>query len=550
MTLFDGTIRPALSLRIKIAGVWTTVSTDDILEWSFMRGRRERFDQLPTSKLFATLNNTAGTYSTLTAGQSVQLRMVTTISGTPYTDSLFYGEIRTAPTYPGTVPVTQLEVVDAVYQMGKTHIAPEFWNANNLETSGVRSDRITTDYPCGLVGFTDNGYAGAVNMLSSFGNQTVLEALEQCHAVEAGFLYVDRTGTLVHSANEDKFNRTTAKFTFSDATTSDTAPVLNAMLTPAPAVIVNTVTVQRPTRKTAAGTSTKVAYGPSVASYGTHAMKWTATNYTDESAEALATYLARVHADPGTTPTMIEFSGIDFLRRSTGTLTYRNLTTLELGDWISGTLDTVSYSGTVQGIQHIAQRGNWIVRLYLSPYETFTCDIPAGLATDPAWGTAGQFVYHTPADWTLGTPADVVRTANSLDVKWEDFADRGAATGGTTTPLELYANGKQVVIYDSNSTGAYQFDLKGGSATAMNVALVTGQCVTFNVSVKCNNATHYAHATIKVDGSTAHIASTVWFGGAPSAGTNGGWDKYALTCMVIDDTTPSYRVEAMWLGSA
>lgn len=549
MTLFDGTIRPALSLRIKIAGVWTAVSADDILEWSFMRGRRERFDQLPTSKLWATLNNTAGTYSTLTAGQPVQLRMVTTISGTPYTDSLFYGEIRTAPTYPGTVPVTQLEVVDAVYQMGKTHIAPGFWNANSMETSGVRSDRITTDYPCGLVGYTDNGYAGAVNMLSMFGNVSVLEALEQCHAVEAGFLYVDRSGLLVHSSNRDKFSRTAAAFTFSDATTANTAPVLNATLTPAPAMIVNTVTVQRPTRKSAAGTATKVAYGPSVSSYGTHQMKWTAANYTDESAEALAAYLARVHADPGVTPTVLEISGIDFLRRTTGTLTYRNLTTLELGDFVSGTLDSVSYSGTVQGIQHVSSRGNWIVRLFLSPYETFTCDIPAGLATDPAWGTAGQFVYHTPGDWTLGTPADVVRTANSLDVKWEDFADRGAATGGTTTPLPLYANGKQVVVYDSNSTGAYQFDLRGGSSTAMNAALVTGQCVTWSVLIKCNNTAHYAHATIKVDGGTTGV-TTIWLGGAPSVGSSGGWDEYRITLYCVSDATPTYRVVASWVGSA
>jgi hypothetical protein len=122
----------------------------------------------------------------------------------------------------------------------------------------------------------------------------------------------------------------------------------------------------------------------------------------------------------------------------------------------------------------------------------------------------------------------------------------------------LWANRKQIAVYDSNSTGAYQFNIRGGyvdgtSTNDLKVSevMLEDQCVTFRILVKCNNSAHYANSNIKIDGSTTNV-TTIWLGGAPSAGTSGGWDEYTITVYLVNPSTSpaTYRVTASAIGSS
>ena len=82
----------------------------------------------------------------------------------------------------------------------------------------------------------------------------------------------------------------------------------------------------------------------------------------------------------------------------------------------------------------------------------------------------------------------------------------------------------------------------------MSSTLEVGQCVMFDVLIKCNDTAHKANATVLVDGVSTHV-TTIWLGGAPSAGTSGGWDRYQLKVYMVNGEG-TYRVVAERTASA
>ena len=530
MKIFDGTIRPDLALTID----GSAISADDILEFTYKRGRERWDDALVPGKLTVVLNNALGTYSGIAANAVVEFGMDT--------ENLFYGFIKESATIGNINPVVRVEAWDAAWRLGQSIVTESYLNAYPQEMTDDRANRIYTDYPSGLTGYSSGTSTGTTTMISTFGNMTALEALEQCRDTEVGPLYIDREGGLYFANNEDKTTRTTA-LVFSDTSngTDSKIPYFNAIITPAAAYLVNNCSAERIERVGSATGVITAEYTSSVTSFGVKARKWQTYCYTDQSLRATAQYVAKNWASGNDTVSKIEFYGVDFDRNGAG---YASLETLDIGDKITVTRDGTTYTCLVEGIGQSATGSSWIVRLWLSPYNSYTEDIAAG-TTAPQTG----FTFIEGA---------ATRLTNSFDVKFEDFSDRGAASGGTTTPLVLWANRKQIAVYDSNSTGAYQFNIRGGyvdgtSTNDLKVSevMLEDQCVTFRILVKCNNSAHYANSNIKIDGSTTNV-TTIWLGGAPSAGTSGGWDEYTITVYLVNPSTSpaTYRVTASAIGSS
>lgn len=539
MTIFDGTTRPALNIAFEGDGIELTFDGTDVVEWQTMRGRRKRNDVLQEAVFVIAFNNAAGTYDVLKGGTQVAVTF-TFINPDASSNTMYRGILYSVHQYRGLTPMTVVEVHDVLGWFRKQTLTPAYLNANGSEDVSTRAARIVTDY--GLSGFAaleDSGYPSGVVMLSSFGNMTALEGLTQCAACAGGNYYTRADGSLQLSDPAERLTRTTV-LALSDAGTTDTVPYVSTVMSPTQDLIVNSVTVYRPSRSTGAGQATTATYYTA-----TRAVRWEAPVASDTSAQALACYLARldsVHPEALAieTVTEVEIAGVDFLRNAS-TLTYADLELLEIGDKITVTRSGDTYTCTVEGIKHTSTPRDWKIRLYLSAYNNYSVDLVNGLGTNPGVGT---FVYATPTHWTITSAQDTVRPANSLDIKWRDFSDRGAASG----TLDLYANAKQEVVYDANSTGAYQFNCKGGSSTAMTTTMDMGQCVEFDVLVKCNNSAHYANATILIDGSSTGV-TTIWLGGAPASGNAGGWDRYKLKVYQVNNT-PTFRVVAERKSSA
>lgn len=530
MNIFDGTNRPSLSLTVDGVAIPDT----DILEFTFFRGRQLWDEPLQIGKCTISLNNPNNNYSNFAAASIVELKMDS--------DTVFYGFVKAAPVMGNINPVVRLEAWDAVWKLEQAIVTEEYLNAYSLETTDTRANRIYTDYPQGLTSYVTTGFSGSTNMISSFGNISAMTALEQCRDTEVGVLYVDRQGGLYVASNQDKNGRSTAiEFTDDNTGSGGAAPYFGANITPASAYLINSCTAERVDRVGNSSTAITATYDSSVTNFGLQQRKWQTWAYTDESVRACAQYVAKLYSSGDNTVSKLEFYGTDFTRNGA---TYSQLTALDIGDKVEITRSIIPYNCLIEGISHSATGNTWVVRLWLSPYNSYTEDIATG-TTPPQTG----FTF---------AEGPATRIANSFDVKWEDFSDRGAASGGTSTPLVMWANRKQIAVYDSNSTGAYQFNFRGGYVDGtsandlkMSEVLQEDQCVTFHILVKCNNTSHYANSTIKIDGSTTNV-TTIWIGGAPSAGKNGGWDSYNVTVYLVDSTTSpaTYRVEASHGASA
>jgi len=535
--IFNGTTRP----QIVFSGTGPTPLGEftwwgtDLIEWSTMRGRRTRYEPLTPGTMQLVFDNRAGTYDN--ASKASQLSMMMNCPDlTQYNVFLSWPE--QVKQIRGTNPVTVFTGRDVLYRLQETVVSGAFLNANSGETVDARMTRLA-----GLVSaFTTYDamtHAGTTPLIASFGNTNVLTAMQQCANVELGYFHA-RSDAVIALTNLYARIGGTTKLQLSDTTGANLIPFQNLVIVPGFQTMVNAVGVSRPSRSTSAGQITWAAYNPDIALWGRKEQHWEAPCNLDASAEAIGAYLARTSSTPADFVSMVEIAGVDALRNAT-TLTYNDILALDIGDRVSVTRSGTTYDSIVEGIQHVATTLDWKIRLYLSPYTAYSADIATGLATTPGTGT---FVYGTPTDWTITAATDTVRVANSLDIKWRDFSDRGAAIG----TLDLYANAKQEVVYDANSTGAYQFNLKGGSATAMTTTLDVGQCVVFDILVKCNNTAHKANAVVLVDGVSTGV-TTIWLGGAPAAGTVGGWDRYKVKVYYVNNT-PTYRVVARREASA
>lgn len=532
MTIFDGTDRPALYFMIEGDGIEETFGSTDLIELSLFRGRQKRNQVLQPATLHVALDNSAGTYDFLTAGSQISFKVFFTQTG--YDDAQIWGGLLySVHQYRGVTPTTVIESRDVLSYLDKQVLPGTYLNSYGSESVNTRATRIMTDYSWSS-GLENGGIGSDVGLISTFGNTTALDALRQCAAAAGGSFYTRSDGSVFLADPAEKLTRTTM-LAFTDDETADTVPFMSSVMSPASEQIVNSVTVARPSRVTASGLATTATYLAA-----TRGIRWEAPVRDDITAEALAVYLARVDATPTESVAEIEFSGVDFLRNAS-TLIYNDLAYAEIGDVVTVKRLGSTYTCFIEGIKHSATSRDWRVRYYLSAWNDYSVDLVNGLEYAPASGT---FVYETPADWTIDATTDTVRPATSLDLKWHDFSDRGSATG----TLELYANAKQHIVYDSNSTGAFQFDCKGGSATSMSNTMEVGQCVMFDVLIKCNDTAHKANPTVLIDGISTHV-TTIWLGGAPASGNAGGWDRYQLKVYMVNGEG-TYRVVAERTASA
>lgn len=528
MRIFDGTVRPALNVTID----GTAIPDDDVLEFAYFRGRKQWDNPLGIGRLSIMLNTQNGDdYDWINAGDVAKLELNTA--------DQFNGYVRTSTLVGNINPLRKVEILDAVWTMENTIIPEAYLNDDPGESTDDLATRMVTDYGLG-VGVFDNGTSpGAVSLTTWFGDLSALSVMEKVSDTEVGPMYVTRNGDLYMASNSDKTTRTSV-FTLSDNPGTGEVPYADAQLTPAGQLLINSCVAQRADRVGNYTTSIAATYTSSVTSYGLFERKWGTFAAAENSVRATAVYLSKLYATPAETIRMVEINGLAFDRK---TASYSLLTGLDIGDKLTVERQGNTYTVMVEGIEQAATGQRWTIRLYLSPYDSYTVDIASGL-TVPQTG----FTF---------SESQTIRPANSTDVKWEDFSDRGSAGATGQTVLVMWCDRKQIAVYDTNSSGSYEINIRGGyvdgtSTNDLKVSQVMkeDQCATFHILVKCNNSSHYATA-VKIDGSTTNV-TTIWIGGAPTSGKSGGWDSYNITVYLVDPTTSpaTYRVEASHGASA
>jgi len=99
---------------------------------------------------------------------------------------------------------------------------------------------------------------------------------------------------------------------------------------------------------------------------------------------------------------------------------------------------------------------------------------------------------------------------------------------------------QSVLYYTTNASANWTVNLRASSGTSLNTALGTGESITAAFLVT-QGTTAYYNNVVQVDGATAGV-TTVWQGGAPTAGNVSGLDVYTYT--VIKTGSAAFTVLA------
>lgn len=114
-----------------------------------------------------------------------------------------------------------------------------------------------------------------------------------------------------------------------------------------------------------------------------------------------------------------------------------------------------------------------------------------------------------------------------------------SATAATGT-IALYPSTQSILYYTTSASANWTVNLTFSSGTTMNTAMSTGQSLTV-VFLATQGATAYYNNVVQVDGSTSGV-TTIWQGGAPTAGNASGTDVYTYT--VIKTASATFTVLA------
>jgi hypothetical protein len=166
-------------------------------------------------------------------------------------------------------------------------------------------------------------------------------------------------------------------------------------------------------------------------------------------------------------------------------------------------------------------------------------------------GTTGNLLTSDGTTWASSTPAAGFST--SAD---NTFTGTQSFTGTTAKLAEVLTNAAEVatvsataatgtiaydittqsvLYYTSDASGNWTVNFRASSGTSLDTALATGQSVTVAFLVT-QGATAYYNNVVQVDGTTSGV-TTVWLGGAPTAGNASGIDSYRFLILKTGSAT-------------
>jgi hypothetical protein len=132
-------------------------------------------------------------------------------------------------------------------------------------------------------------------------------------------------------------------------------------------------------------------------------------------------------------------------------------------------------------------------------------------------------------------------TSSNLAMVLNDAAEVTTVTATAATGTIAYdITTQSVLYYTSNASANWTVNFRASSGTSLNTALATGQSVTVAFLVT-QGATAYYNSAVQVDGTTSGV-TTVWLGGAPTAGNASGIDSYRY--LIIKTGSATFTVLA------
>ena len=209
-------------------------------------------------------------------------------------------------------------------------------------------------------------------------------------------------------------------------------------------------------------------------------------------------------------------------------ITKQGSTALGAGDIVSGQISLIEYDGTrfqllnpstttPSGILPIANGGTGATTL-------------AG-ANIPVVNVANTF---TGTQTFSGTSSVLATVLN--DVAEVTTVSATAATGTINYDITTQA----VLYYTSNASANWTINFRASSGTSLNTLMSTGQSMTVAFLVT-QGSTAYYNNVVQVDGATSGV-TTVWLGGAPTAGNASGIDSYRY--LIIKTGSATFTVLA------
>ena len=381
MPAFDGVTSPSIAVQFLKSGVWTSVTTSDVVQIDIRRGR-ERAD-LRDQAGFASIvfNNTSGAYDPdnvttspwVVGGSSIlrdglQMRIVATWNSTAY--SLFYGFLENNYTNQGYLPNVTMTFYDGIGFIADG-FAPALAVAGNSETAASRAGRMLD-----IAGWTTaNGFSrslsGSVVMLATVQNRGCMQAITECVDAIAGRFYISKSGVATLVPLADKFSRPT-QLLFSDSNASNTVTYSDLITNPGTQYVVNQAIIMRGDNNQVTST-----FNPSVAAYGVVKKEIFAPVNTDTNATNLALYESRKLATPDTYVERIEFNGLVVAKNG---LLYPDFLSTELADQVSVQRTTwdgrpLQWNLVVEGMKHTITQNNWIVTFNTSDINPYSITI-------------------------------------------------------------------------------------------------------------------------------------------------------------------------------
>jgi hypothetical protein len=177
---------------------------------------------------------------------------------------------------------------------------------------------------------------------------------------------------------------------------------------------------------------------------------------------------------------------------------------------------------------------------YLAP-PSGTALLKANSGGALANATAGTD-YVAPGTATTFTATQTFSgTSSAQAIVLNDAAEVAtvSATAATGT-INYDITTQSVLYYTSNASANWTVNFRASSGTSLNTLMSTGQSMTVAFLVT-QGATAYYNSAVQVDGTTSGV-TTVWLGGAPTAGNASGIDSYRY--LIIKTGSATFTVLA------
>jgi len=149
--------------------------------------------------------------------------------------------------------------------------------------------------------------------------------------------------------------------------------------------------------------------------------------------------------------------------------------------------------------------------------------------------TAGSFATLSGTQTFTGTNT-FTGSSSATAIVLNDAAEVAtvSATAATGT-INYDITTQSVLYYTSNASANWTVNFRGSSGTSLNTLMSTGQSMTVAFLVT-QGSTAYYNSAVQVDGTTSGV-TTVWLGGAPTAGNASGIDSYRFLILKTANAT-------------